>query len=223
VKRRVPKRRRLESPLWRWLCLAALVAATGCETFHPPTLFPAPEPVDLTPLLEVETDASHGLAAVFPDYEALVIGGVQQWNGQVRQDGVVELLKGSYDSELDEAHRWFVDVTVTLFDTPARAARDLDSSCYSFRRGAGDSPVRARKGQYCASPAVQAHTDSQNLYLPANVTSSWVFVRRDRIVVRLYERHMGSAKSAKNGIIGDIAARLGKLKSSPPSAREFRE
>jgi hypothetical protein len=129
-------------------------------------------------------------------------------------------LKQTYDSELDEAHRWFVDVSLTLFDTPERATRDLDSSCNSFARGgASGGPVRARKGVYCISSVTRQSSDPQGLYLPSNFYSSWLFVRRDRLVVRLYERHKGSAKSAKSPIIQDLAERLGKLNAAP----EFRE
>jgi hypothetical protein len=58
--------------------------------------------------------------------------------------------------------------------------------------------------------------------MPANVYSSWVIVRNDRLVLRLYERHVDSSKSAKNRIIAEIAERLAKL-SPPASGSEFRE
>ena len=193
-----------------WLGIVALVAAMGCAAIRPQA-----EPVDLSPLLEVEIDRPIDLPSGFPDYEALVIGGVQQRNGQDRRDGVVDLVKKTYDSELDESHTWTVDVSVSRFDTPARAALDLDSSCYSFSRGgASGSPVRWRDGVYCASSIVHLRTDPLNLYFPSNLYSSWVFVRRDRIVVRLYERHEGSAKSAKNAIIAELAERLSRLEKA---------
>jgi hypothetical protein len=202
----------------RWVRWVALVATAGWATLS------HAQPIDLAPLLQVETDPSRGLSAGFSDYDALVIGGIQQWNGQPRTDGVVDLVKQTYDSELDGAHRWFVDATVTLFDSAAHAARDIDSSCYPYARGgAAGGGVRARKGVYCVSPVTLMRTDPQNLYLPAKVYSSWVFVRRDRIVVRLYERHKGSKESAKNPIIVDVANRLSKLNASPQPASEFKE
>jgi hypothetical protein len=191
---------------WGWVGIVILVAATGCATIQP-----QPQPIDLSPLLEVQIDPSIGLSSAFPDYEALVIGGVQQRTGKARRDGVVDLVKKTYDSELDEFHSWTVDVSMSRFDTPAEAARDLDSSCYSFSRGgASGNPVRWQDGVYCTSPIVHLRNDPLNLYLPANLYSSWVFVRRDRIVLRLYERHHGSPKSAKNAIIAEIADRLSK-------------
>jgi hypothetical protein len=192
----------------RWAVgIVALAAAMGCATIRPTP----PQPVDLSPLLDVQIDPSIGLSSALPDYEALVIGGVQQRTGKARQDGVVDLVKKTYDSELDEFHSWTVDVSVSLFDTPAQAARDLDSSCYSFSRGgASGNPVRWQDGVYCTSPIVHLRNDPLNLYLPANLYSSWVFVRRDRIVLRLYERHHGSPKSAKNAIIVELAERLSK-------------
>ena len=124
----------------------------------------------------------------------------------------MDLVKKTYDTELDESHSWTVDVSVTLFDTSEQATRELDSSCYSFSRGgASGGPVRWQNGVYCASPIVHRRTDPLKLYLPANLYSSWVFVRRDRIVLRLYERHEGSAKSAKNAIIVELADRLSRL------------
>lgn len=195
---------------WWWVSIVALVAATGCATVRPHA-----QPVDLSPLLEVQTDPSIDLASAFPDYEALVIDGVQQRSGQARQDSVVDLVKKTYDSELDESHSWTVGVSVSRFDTSARAARDLDSSCYSFSRGgASGNPVRWRDGAYCVSSIVHLRNDPLN-HMPSNIYSSWVFVRRDRIVVRLYERHEGSAKSAKNAIIVELAERLSTLKAAP--------
>lgn len=197
---------------WWWVGIIALVAVTGCAT----ALRPQPQPVDLSPLLAVHTDSSIGLSSAFPDYEALVIDGVQQWNGQARLDGVVDLVMETYDSELNDAHSWSVDVTVTLFDSSARAARVLDSSCQSFARGgASGNPVRWQDGVYCASSIVRRRTDPLNLYLPSNLYSSWLFVRRDRVVLRLYERHEGSAKSAKNAIIAELAGRMSKFPPAP--------
>lgn len=198
---------------WWWVGIVALVAAAGCATVRPHA-----QPVDLSPLLEVQIDPSLDLSSAFPDYEAVVIGGVQQRSGQSRRDDVVDLVKKTYDTELDESRSWTVDVSVSRFDTAARAARDLDSSCYSFSRGgASGNPVRWRDGVYCASSIVHLRNDPLNLYLPSNLYSSWVFVRRDRIVLRLYERHEGSAKSAKNPIIVELAERLSGLTSAPSS------
>jgi hypothetical protein len=177
---------------------------------------PRPEPVDLSPLLEVHTDPSIRLFAAFPDYEAPVIGRVQERNGQLRRDGVVDLVKKTYDSELDEFHSWTVDASLTLFDTSEEAARDLDSSCDSFSRGgASGHPVRWQNGVYCVSSIVHLRNDPLHAHLPANLYTSWVFVRRDRIVVRLYERHQGSPKSAKNAIIVELAERLSKRRLEP--------
>src|SRR5262245_27328608 len=137
--------RRVASPrLVRWLGVAVLWAVVGWQT---PALAAPADPrdsqtVDLSPLLELPIDLSGGLVRAFPDWEPLVIGTVQQSNRTQRKDGVVELVKKSYDSELDEASRWVVDVSVTLFVSPARAARDLDSSCYSQAHGGASSPVR---------------------------------------------------------------------------------
>jgi hypothetical protein len=209
---RSPFRRAGRSRGW-WIGIVALVAGMGCST----TARPESEPVDLSPLLAVHTDASIGLSAGFPDYDAVVVDGVQQWNGQARSDGVVDLVKETYDSELDETHSWFVDVTVTLFDSSARATRVLDSSCHSFARGgASGNPVRWQDGVYCASSVVHRRTDPSNQYLPSNLYSSWVFVRRDRVVLRLYERHEGSARSAKNAIIKELAGRMAKFPPAPP-------
>jgi hypothetical protein len=179
------------------------------------TVRPHAQSVDLSPLLEVQPDPSIDLSLAFPDYEAVVIGGVQQRNGQPGRDGVVDFVRKTYDSELDEFHSWTVDVSVSLFETPAGAARDLDSSCDSFSRGgASGNPVRWQDGVYCASSIVHLRNDPLKLNLPANLYSSWVFVRRDRIVLRLYERHVGSAKSAKNSIIAELAERLSRRASS---------
>jgi hypothetical protein len=195
--------------------IAALAAAIGCDALRP--IMPLrSEPVDLSPLLEFESTfgSSIRLQSAFADYQPIVIGGVQLQNGSVRGDGIVDLVRETYDSELDEFHSWSVDVTVTLFDTGARAERDLDSTCHSFAHGgASGSPVRWQDGVYCATPVVRRPTDPQNQYQPSSLYSSWVFVRRDRIVLRLYERHEGSPKSAKNAIIQDLAARLEKLSS----------
>ncbi len=202
-----PLERILRGPrAWWGVGIVALAAAMGCATVRP-----TPQPVDLSPLLEVQIDPSIRLSSAFPDYEALVRGTIQERTGQVRRDGVVDLVKKTYDSELDEFRRWTVDVSVTLFDTSEQAARDLDSSCYSFARGgASGNPVRWQDGRYCASSIVHLRNDPLNLYLPSNLYSSWVLVRRDRLVVRLYERHEGSAKSAKNAIIVELADRLSK-------------
>ena len=205
--------------VWR-VGIVALVVATGCAT----VVGRQAEPVDISPLLAVHTDASIGLSSAFADYEAVVIDGIQQWNGQPRLDGIVDLVTETYGSELDEAHSWFVDVTVTLFDSSARAGRVLDSSCHSFARGgASGNPVRWQDGLYCASSVVHRRTDPSNSYLPSNLFSSWLFVRRDRVVLRLYERHEGSAKSAKNAIIAELAERLSKFPPAPPDYRKRRE
>jgi hypothetical protein len=201
------------SPRWqRWGCvlLLALVTATGCAAIRPD-----PQPIDLSPLMAVRPDPAIGLSFAFPDYQALVTDGVQQRNGEARRDGVVDFVTKTFDSELDELHSWTVDVRVIRFDTPEGAARDLDSSCHSFSRGgAAGEPVRWQDGAYCFSSIGHRHTDPQNLYLPADLYSSWVFVRRDQIVVRLYERHLGSEKSARNRIILEVAERLSRLTPS---------
>src|SRR4030095_2296184 len=123
-------------------------------------------------------------APAFPDYEPVVVAGIQQRNGTARRDGIVDLVKETYDSELDEFHSWTIDVTVTLFESAARAVRDLDSSCYSFAHGgAPDGRIRWQDGVYCAAPVVRRPNDPENLYQPTELYSSWVFVRRDRIVL----------------------------------------
>jgi hypothetical protein len=210
------RRRVVGSRLARWLCAAVLLAATGCRSDSPPadpgdSLTLAPQAVDLSPILELPMDVSKGVARAFPDYQQLVIGGVQQSNRRVRKDGVVELLRESYDSELDEENRWVVDVSLTRFDTPARAARELDASCYSQVHGGASSSVRWRESVYCISSVLHMHTDPRNLHLPTNTYFSWVIVRRDGLVLRLYERHQGSPKSAKNQIIREVAGRLSRI------------
>lgn len=170
--------------------------------------------VDLSPLLELPIDLSNGLVRAFPDWELLVVRGVQQSNRKERKDGVLELVKKSYDSELDEASRWVVDVSLTLFDSPARAARDLDSACYSQAHGGASSTVRWRNGVYCISSMLHLHNDPRSLHLPTDTYFSWVLVRRDALVVRVYERHKGSPRTAKNQIIREVADRL----SNPASA-----
>jgi hypothetical protein len=212
-------RERLGVQLARLLRVAALAAAVGCAG----AIGPAPQSVDLAPLLEVRPDLSKGMARAFPDYGALVLGGVQQWNGKPSRDGVVELVKDTYDTELDESHTWSVDATVTLFDTAESASRDLNDSCYSFAHGGASAPVRSRDGVFCISPVLHVRSDPLRMYLPSNLYSSWVIVRNDRLVVRLYERHVGSPKSAKNRIIAEIAERLGKLTAPPASTGEFVE
>jgi hypothetical protein len=207
--RRFPKQ-------WSIIGVVALVAATGCEnpirSFRPPPV----ERVDLSPLLEAPIDSSVGLSAAFPDYEAVVIGGVQQSNGQVRKDGIVDVVTETYDANPARARTWYTDVIVTRFDTSERAARDLDSSCYSFVSGeAPDHPTRWKEGDYCLSSVLRRPTDPGNSYVPAEVYSSWVFVRRDRIVVRLYELHKDSAKTAKNAIIVELAERLSRVNPTP--------
>ncbi len=127
---------------------------------------------------------------------------------------MIDLVTETYDSELDVANRWVVDVTVTLFDTPARAARDLDDSCYSFAHGGGAGGVRWQQNHYCISSVLHLRNDLRT-HLPVDNYFSWVMVRRDRLVVRLYERHNGSTKSAKNRIIQEIAERLS---GAPPAA-----
>lgn len=217
----VPASRRIVRPgLARWLCVAALVAGTGCRADDPPSDRVAPvdrQTVDLSPLLELPIDLSSSLVRAFPDFEPLVLEGVQLSNRKVRKDGVVELVKETYDSELDEANRWIVDVSLTRFDTPARAARELDSSCYSQARGGASSTVRWREGVYCISTVLHLTNDPRGLHLPTNTFFSWVIVRRDTLVVRLYERHLGSSRSAKNQIIREIGARLSRSADPVPA------
>jgi hypothetical protein len=209
---RVQERTGLSAPLRG--CAAVLLAVLGCAVT--PVSAQA-QSVDLAPLLEVRADLSNGIARAFPDYEALVLGGVQKRDGQPRRDGIVEQVKETFDTQLDESHTWSVDATLTLFDTAERAARDLDASCYSFAHGGASAPVRSRDGIYCISPVLHVHNDPLRTYMAANVYSSWVIVRNDRLVLRLYERHVDSPKSAKNRIIAEIAARLSQLKpASPP-------
>ncbi len=196
---------------WR-VAVAALVALAGCAGVLPAKQ----EPFDLTPLIEAQTDPSIGLSAAFPDYDAVVVGGVNMADGRDAQDGVVDLVTETYDSELDPAQSWLVDVSVTRFDTPARAAREIDASCSSFSRGgASGHPVRWRDGVYCISSVVHQRNDPHNMYLPANFYASWLFVRSDRIVVRMYERQRRSAKSAKGEIIAEIADRLSNEMATP--------
>jgi hypothetical protein len=209
---RVQERTGLSAPLRG--CAATLMAVLGCALA--PVSAQA-QSVDLAPLLEVHADLSNGIARAFPDYEALVLGGVQKWDGQPRRDGIVEQVKETFDTQLDESHTWSVDAALTLFDTAERAARDLDASCYSFAHGGASAPVRSRDGIYCISPVLHVRNDPLRMYMAANVYSSWVIVRNDRLVLRLYERHVDSPKSAKNRIIAEIAARLSQLKpASPP-------
>ena len=210
----LPQRAGRLAPL-RGLCAAVLWAVLGGAVL--PVASQA-QPVDLAPVLEVQPDLSGGMARAFPDYEAIVLGGVQQWNGKPSRDGVVELVKETYDTELDESHTWSVDATVTLFDSAESATRDLDAACYSFAHGVASAPVRSRDGIYCISPVLHVRSDPLRMYLPANVYSSWVIVRNDRLVVRLYERRVGSSKSAKNRILAEIAERLSRL--APPPARQ---
>jgi len=208
----LPMRAGLSAHL-RALCIAALaVALAGAAPVSSRA-----QTVDLAPLLEVHPDLSKGVARAFPDYEAVVHGGVQKWNGKPSRGGVVEQIKETYDTELDESSTWSLDATLTLFDTAENAARDLNAACYSFAHGGASAPVRSRDGVYCISPVLHTRTDSQRMYLPANIYSSWVIVRNDRLVLRLYERHIGSPQSAKNRIIAEIAARLTQLApASPP-------
>ena len=209
---RVQERTGLSAPLRG--CAAVLLAVLGCAVT--PVSAQA-QSVDLAPLLEVHADLSKGIARAFPDYEALVLGRVQKRDGQPRRDGIVEQVKETFDTQLDESHTWSVDATLTLFDTAERAARDLDASCYSFAHGGASAPVRSRDGIYCISPVLHVHNDPLRTYMAANVYSSWVIVRNDRLVLRLYERHVDSPKSAKNRIIAEIAARLSQLNpASPP-------
>ena len=49
------------------------------------------------------------------------------------------------------------------------------------------------------------------MHLPTNSYFSWVIARNDRIVLRVFERHLGSPRSAKNRIIAEIAERLSGL------------
>ena len=192
------------------LCVALLAAVLGCADLP---ILPQAQSIDLAPMLEVRPDLSNGMARAFPDYDALVLGGVQQWNGRPSRDGVVEQVKETYDTVLDESSTWAVDATLTLFDTAESASHDLNDTCYSFAHGGASAPVRSRDGVYFISPVL--HMRSSNVY------SSWVIVRNERIVLRLYERHAGSSKSAKNRIITEIAERLSKL-VAPPSG-EFAE
>jgi len=227
-----PKRAGLRIQLARGLRVAALAAAVGCAggggAVQPPPKAPQPkaqapqQSVDLAPLLEVHADLSRGMTRAFPDYEKLVLGGVQQWNGKALDNGVVETVRKTYDTELDESNTWAVDATLILFDTPERAARELDASCYSFAHGGASSVVRSREGVFCISSVLYLTSDPV-LHLPANTYFSWVIARSDRVVLRLFERHAGSTKTAKNRIIAEIAERLAKL--APPAARasEFQE
>jgi hypothetical protein len=168
-----------------------------------------PDPVDLSPLLNGPVDPSLRLFAAFPDYDALVLGRISQSNGEPRLDGVVDLVTHTYDFDPEHARSWFIDVSVTLFDTADRAMRDLDSSCNSFARGgASGLPVRWQEGSYCFSSLLDRPSDPRDPHETARVFASWVFVRRDRIVVRLYEHHKKSRATAKNTIIGQLAERL---------------
>jgi hypothetical protein len=189
------------------LSAAVLVAVLGCAATP---VRSSAQSVDLAPLLEVHPDLSNGMARAFPDYEALVLRGVQKSNGKPSRNDVVELVQETFDTELDESNTWSVGATLTLFDTAASAARDLDASCYSFAHGGASAPVRSRDGMYCISPVLHVRSQASNIY------SSWVIVRNDRLVVRLYERHAGSPKSAKNRIIAEIAARLSQLQPPAP-------
>ena len=200
--------RRMPRASW-WLALAALAAATGCAAIRPRA-----ESVDLAPLLEVQTEPSTTLLPAFPDYEALVLAGVPRTMGGARPDGVVDRFAETYDWEQNVARSWSIDVSVTLFDTAARAVRDLDSSCNSFAVGGAWGPIRWEEGLYCVSTVMQRPTDPRNNYTLADFYTSWVFVRRDRIVLRLYERHKDSPKSAKNQIIVELAERLSRLNAS---------
>src|SRR5262245_53650539 len=84
--------------LAHWLSVAILWAAAGC----PATAIAAPadagdgQTVDLSPLLELPIDLSNGLLPAFPDWEPLVVRGIQTSNRKERKDGVVELVKKSY-------------------------------------------------------------------------------------------------------------------------------
>ena len=196
----------------RGLCAAALAAVRGCVGTPVRSLA---QSVDLAPMLEVHADLSNGMARAFPDYEVLVLGGIQQWNGKPSRDGVVERVKETYDTELDESHTWSVDARLTLYETAAQAGRELDSSCYSFAHGGASAPVRSREGVYCISPVLHTRTDPLRMYQPSNLYSSWVIVRNDRLVLHLYERHVGSPRSAKNRIIAEIAERLSRLGAAP--------
>lgn len=211
-------RQRVGLQLARLLRVAALAAAVGCAG----AIGPAPQTVDLAPFLEVRADLSNGMARAFPDYETLVLGGVQQWNGKARRDGVVELVKETYDTELDESNTWAVNATVTLFDTARSASRDLDASCYSFAHGGASAVVRSREGVFCISSVLHLN-NTQDGQRPSNSYFSWVIARNDRVVLRVFERRQGSPKSAKNRIIAEIAERLGKLAAPPASAGEHGE
>jgi hypothetical protein len=186
--------------------VAVLVAAIGCAKAG---FVPRPEPVDLSPLLNGPVDPSLRLFAAFPDYDALALGRISQITGEVRRDGVIDLVSHTYDFDPEHARSWFIDVSVTLFDSADRAIRDLDSSCNSFARGgASGHPVRWQEGSYCLSSVLDRPTDPRDPHETSRVHESWVFVRRDRIVVRLYEHHKKSAASAKNQIIAKVAERL---------------
>jgi hypothetical protein len=196
--------------------VAVAIGAANAEPAPEPTAPRGDKTVDLSPLFEVQTDLSRGLALAFPDYQRIVIGGVQQSNGRARGEGIVDLVSESYDTELDTANRWVVDVHITMFDTSARAAKAIDADCYSFARSAPGG-VRWQEGDYCLSPVVRMQTDPRT-HLPANAYVSWVMARRDRVVVRLYENHRGSSESAKNRIIREIADRLAKLEPASATA-----
>ena len=211
----LPKRAGRSAPL-RGLCDAVLVAVLGCAVT--PVSSQA-QSVDLAPLLEVQPDLSSGVARAFPDYEALVLGGVQQWNRKPSRDGIVEQVKETYDTELDESNTWSVDATVTLFDTAESASRDLDASCYSFAHGGASAVVRSREGVFCISSVLHLN-NVQDGQRPSNSYFSWVIARNDRIVLRMYERRLGSPKSAKNRIIAEIAERLSGLSAPPVSSSE---
>lgn len=226
----VPKRVAFLAHVARGLRVAALAAVVGCAgggAVQPAPKAPQPQApapqlaVDLAPLLEVRADLSHGMARAFPDYEKLVLGGVQQWNAKAVETGVVETVRKTYDTELDESNTWAVDATLILFDTPERAARELDASCYSFAHGGASSVVRAREGVFCISSLMHLSSDPV-LHLPTDTYFSWVIARSDRVVLRLFERHARSTNSAKNRIIAEIAERLAKLSPSA-SASEFKE
>jgi hypothetical protein len=87
-----------------------------------------PQRVDLSPLSAVHPDLSSGVRSSFEDYEALVLGGVQQRTGLRRKDGVIELFTKLYGTNEADKHPFSVDVDVALFKTRADAKRHFENA-----------------------------------------------------------------------------------------------
>ena len=63
----------------------------------------------------------------------------------------------------------------------------------------------------CISPIGQLRNDPEGGLLPSNTYRSYLFLQLDKLVISLEESYMGSAKTAKNPIIVEIAERVSKL------------